>query len=78
MEVLESSGVRPRQARYQAALRPDSESALLILRQFPTLLQIWLIIIAFLVPTLWELRLEIAGNADIPCRVCELAARIVA
>jgi len=25
MESLESSGVRPRQARYQAALRPDTK-----------------------------------------------------
>jgi hypothetical protein len=25
MELLESSGVRPRQARYQAALRPDKK-----------------------------------------------------
>jgi hypothetical protein len=25
MELLESSGVRPRQVRYQAALRPDVE-----------------------------------------------------
>jgi hypothetical protein len=27
MELLESSGVRPRQARYQAALRPDTMHA---------------------------------------------------
>jgi hypothetical protein len=25
MELLESGGVRPRQARYQAALRPDND-----------------------------------------------------
>jgi hypothetical protein len=30
MELLESSGVRPRQARYQAALRPDVMSPLII------------------------------------------------
>jgi hypothetical protein len=37
MELLESSGVRPRQARYQAALRPDMKC--LFIRNFPTLLQ---------------------------------------
>jgi hypothetical protein len=30
--------VRPRQARYQAALRPDRETALFILKYFPTFL----------------------------------------
>jgi hypothetical protein len=35
MELLESVSVRPRQARYQAALRPDMKY---ILKHFPTLL----------------------------------------
>lgn len=35
MEPLESDGARPRQARYQAALRPDKKCAL-ILKHFPT------------------------------------------
>ena len=35
MEWLESSGVRPRQARYQAALRPD-RACVLIIRDFAT------------------------------------------
>jgi hypothetical protein len=30
MELLESSGVRPRQARYQAALRPDISTELIL------------------------------------------------
>jgi hypothetical protein len=33
MELLESDGARPRQARYQAALRPDM-NCLAILRYF--------------------------------------------
>jgi hypothetical protein len=37
MEWLESRAVRPRQARYQAALRPDG-SAALILKHIGTLL----------------------------------------
>jgi hypothetical protein len=35
MEVLESSCVRPRQARYQAALRPDMK-CIFILKHFAT------------------------------------------
>jgi len=35
VELLESSCVRPRQARYQAALRPDMKYAMII-RHFPT------------------------------------------
>ncbi len=41
MEWLESRAVRPRQARYQAALRPDSCSAVLILLHFCTFIH-WL------------------------------------
>jgi hypothetical protein len=35
MELLESGSVRPRQARYQAALRPDMKCARII-KHFPT------------------------------------------
>ena len=35
MELLESANARPRQARYQAALRPDMKYAKII-RDFPT------------------------------------------
>jgi hypothetical protein len=35
MELLESSFVRPRQARYQAALRPDMKYVMII-KHFPT------------------------------------------
>jgi hypothetical protein len=35
MELLESVGPRPRQARYQAALRPDMKY-LQIIKYFPT------------------------------------------
>jgi hypothetical protein len=35
MELLESSCVRPRQARYQAALRPDMKYVMII-KHFPT------------------------------------------
>ena len=35
MELLESVGPRPRQARYQAALRPDMKYAMII-KHFPT------------------------------------------
>ena len=36
MELLESVGPRPRQARYQAALRPDMK-CVINLKHFPTL-----------------------------------------
>jgi hypothetical protein len=42
MEVLESVGPRPRQARYQAALRPDRKYAEII-KDFPTELLLHLI-----------------------------------
>jgi hypothetical protein len=35
MELLESGSVRPRQARYQAALRPDRKYVKII-KHFPT------------------------------------------
>ena len=35
MELLESGSVRPRQARYQAALRPDMK-CVMIIKHFPT------------------------------------------
>jgi hypothetical protein len=43
MEWLESRAVRPRQARYQAALRPDM-TASFILKHFSTLLLVGVII----------------------------------
>jgi hypothetical protein len=38
MELLESESPRPRQARYQAALRPDMKCTIHFLRHIPTLL----------------------------------------
>ena len=64
--------MRPRQARYQAALRPDRETALFILKYFPTFL-IRVVIFGLTVPKLCQILLLNRGCARIQGHLMGLA-----